>query len=559
MYRGLRGVVITVLVLLVASTSSGITPGLTDAVIEYNPDAGFDLGIGYDPVSLQLGNDACVSWESVNEATPGGQEVTSSFKRVSSTSDLLKELGASASATFSYGVFKGTASANVARSTNVNSSTSVYLANILVNLAAPRQLVNPRLSAEALALLDSGINQFRNVCGDYFVHGITYGGQYVATVSVSTNSIADKMSVEAALDIEVASVGGGGGVSGSTQSTVQSVQKDHHVEIREYSRGGSGAPSAVTVEQMATNYNGFTQKVAENPYPVRVILRPYVHLINWPQDKLPLAAVQTAVTQLSNLARDYAAYQDVANDVDYMLNQNNWAEFRTDMSSATPALQGIRKAILNPGDGSGNGEIDKIVQALVSCGENPATCSMPSYTKAAADYRAMLPARWQKLCTQPTLTVADIGPITLPDEIVQKIDGNGSLGDDIFRPPTLLVRSSYSISNDGRQVVLDPGSYYHITADPRASSTVYGATFASLPPASRVLATVPDNCKVASLQPLGNTFTVLARQDDQHAFAYENSDTQGRVKTITCEWHPYFGKCSSITLRGFTATLASIE
>lgn len=211
-----------------------------------------DFGTGVDTASGSALNVAVTGAPSV---VPGFDGSTTVFhmEQVETIEDLATSLGISAQASGSYGLFSASLRFNYAKSCNLHSSSVFSIVSVNVTEAFT-SIKQPGISPGASTLLANGqTDPFRAQFGDMFVRGILGGGQFFATIEVTTKDQTDKENVSVGLKASYAAFSG----SATFDQTFQETVSTHHTIVRCFIEGGQDLPIPVAVDTMTTRAVNF--------------------------------------------------------------------------------------------------------------------------------------------------------------------------------------------------------------------------------------------------------------------------------------------------------------
>jgi virginiamycin B lyase len=338
--------------------------------VEYIPKAEFDHGRGFDATAMEV-LAPCVEG-TVKSLGSGSQSINSEMKQVESSSQLDESLGIGAAASLGYGSFSMSAAAKYAQSHSLNSFAVTYTARSEIE-SATLALDSPRLKEEfrTMKYLD-----FRDKCGDYYVDGITTGGEYVAVVTVTTQSSKDKEDVSAQLNAAV-NMMGSASVSAEFNKTMERVASSHEMKITEIRKGGAGEPIAVDASTMVENFRNFARSVNDRPAYYQVVLKKYSTLPNYPYNPSD-PQLESALATIDTLANLNHTWSTILNDVNVF--KNHPKQFRGD-----------NPAILARWEDEVRGVLATLGTAIRSCAANYSDCRVPSLGRDPNDYRSNYP------------------------------------------------------------------------------------------------------------------------------------------------------------------------
>lgn len=341
--------------------------------VEYIPMAEFDHGKGFDAAALEV-MAQCVEG-TVKSLGGRSQSVNSELSQVETSSQLDESLGIGAAASLGYGAFKMSASAKYAQSHSLSSFALTYAAKSAIE-SETLALDSPRLKEEFATMKISDYPRFRRICGDYYVDGITKGGEYIAMVTVTTESSQDKQDIAAQLNAAV-NMMGSASLSVDFEKSMKSVSSKHEVNIKEIRKGGAGEPIAIDAATMLANFRNFANSVDQNPASYEVILKKYSTLPNYPFDSSdPL--LESALGTIETLADLNHAWSTILNDIGAFKNRPK--QFRGEDPATLARWEGEVRSVLST-----------LSAAMATCAGDYSKCSVPSLGRQPNDYRDRYP------------------------------------------------------------------------------------------------------------------------------------------------------------------------
>jgi hypothetical protein len=226
----------------------------------------------------------CVSYESID--TSGFPGVTSNpTKRFYERShEVADAMNVSASLSYSALLYSGSGRASYANSQR----TSSYAVNMFVADRVERDdliVVGARLTDEAAALAQRDLMAFYNRCGHGYAAAMVPGGEFIATISITSENAEQRE--HAAASLRASGFGASAGFDWD-QSTV-TLSNAQDIKMTMYQNGGPNDAVPDSVEQLNQFYRDFrTQVSSDNQRPFIVVYLDYATLANWPGNELPL-------------------------------------------------------------------------------------------------------------------------------------------------------------------------------------------------------------------------------------------------------------------------------
>jgi hypothetical protein len=325
----ITGITLSVIQNLYADT----TPMLVDFPA-YNPVV---LGQGWNIEAAEKSDSICVSFDTV---TLDYNDKRITYEKVVDNESLQKTLEVSASASFKSITGSYSASTDFVHATNLK-STSTYLsvfAEVIrgPTFAAPKtkptlivttttnnqndeKLITGgavTLTSKHLDLAKSNIAEFYRQCGTGFVATIQPGAIIKAVLEISGTSEEEKKS----LGLSVSGSAGGGGLAASIKQAVSSFQSTARLNIYMNSIGGNDKTLSTTLEALDAELTSLPQYAKESPRPLKIIVRDYSSLSNWPGDleRISFTPQETIIRAYSRL-KTILAYAQTASNSD-----NGW-------------------------------------------------------------------------------------------------------------------------------------------------------------------------------------------------------------------------------------------
>ncbi|MBQ3694804.1 MAG: hypothetical protein II884_08520 [Synergistaceae bacterium] len=208
--------------------------------------------------------------------------------------------------------------------------------------ATPRQLDISKyaLTDAAKKQLAKGSNNFRNLYGDYFVAGYTYGGTYDAYISITTETVEQLKEIKSQLRAQFQTVSLDAKVANTTKEILNKYNASVSIEIRTSGTSASspnpkiitplhGKNNVESVNDVISELMNFRNRLAkQNPAnfaPVNVILQRYSllapvlsQMVKDKQDgTIPLAPNTSVIIQNFNRSlRTLGAYYQVIGGLD---------------------------------------------------------------------------------------------------------------------------------------------------------------------------------------------------------------------------------------------------
>lgn len=330
-------------------------------VREFDQNQGMTYGVGFDSVSSKVRGDCVVRTDLEVPEGVGGQEVIFKLRQITSSLDLAKELNISASASLRAAFGNVSAKASYVSQQNINQFSIYLLAQVSVTNPL-RRMRDVKLTDETWKLLEiEGEEQFRERCGDEFLSGITTGGEYLAILQITTKTEEEKQNVSASVVAKGA--GGNWKVGAAFQSALETISREHEVEITSFQQGGNTTAIPDTVEEIIERATNFPQQVeGDKAFAYSAFFQEY-YTLQLPDGKNPID-VENQKSVIEKLAGYYLSYSDTLNSIEYVLkNSDQFVDF--DSEELNQKANEIRNTL--------NG----LVQSASGCFNNYKSCKLP--------------------------------------------------------------------------------------------------------------------------------------------------------------------------------------
>lgn len=243
----------------------GLLVSLNLSAQEYVPaGAGrAQLGQGFDSLTGELKPTICARGTIISDnefSSKSGMESKRNVSIVKSLEDVRKQTAESASASFGWGLYRGSISAKFIDDQLV----SKYTESILVDTKVTKEEVvlrNPSIDERVGTIPKDHSNlAFRKVCGDKFVSGITRGGRY--TVSFTQTDLREQRHASSSGSIAVAYAKISGSADGSSSLDVLKSMSD--LKVTAINRGPGGSDPGNSVKEIVEYEKSFRSKFDDN-------------------------------------------------------------------------------------------------------------------------------------------------------------------------------------------------------------------------------------------------------------------------------------------------------
>ena len=383
---------------------------------------GLVLGKGYDTVTGMIKED-CVSMTTDQVPGPGATVAqTYTLTEISSNADLLSITNVDASASADVGLFSASAEMSLLSQNQISN----YNANLLAQVSVERGWQfgrNVALKATSQGLVEHNPDGFLRQCGNRYVAGVLYGGEFYGLVMVETTSQKDRKQVSTSFSASYGPFSGDGTFSQDTLTNLNT----HEITVKGYMSGAGGGALPLTLDSMRARMAGFPGEIIETGgTPIQVMLLEY-----------PVGtygATPPALYQLATLRWEYVSAK---REVDYVLEQpgqfyltlNTWRTFLQRLQSdAQRAVQAVDLAIS-------------------TCKQDVAGCRVPAGIRTPDQLRADLPPRYVAQCGEVSLDfsrfVTEVYPLGVHCGGDKEMDGNN---------PRISINSEIERAEAGHQI-----------------------------------------------------------------------------------------------------------
>jgi hypothetical protein len=235
-------------------------------------------GRGWDHLSSRVRGDCViqgvVEGQLGSPSAPDGQRVEYDLDLVSSTRELRKKMQASASASFSFGVYAGSADASYLKEQQFSQLNQYLVATVKV--------LNATYTFRPLNLTKSGVKAFKKglpnaleACGNEYVAGLQEGGSLYLLLEIASSSLAEKEE----LSIKVNAAIGVFRASGKLDQALEVLEKEQRVRMKLFRAGGQDASPQASLPEAIEYARTFPLKVRPkplgNPFPIKALTADY--------------------------------------------------------------------------------------------------------------------------------------------------------------------------------------------------------------------------------------------------------------------------------------------
>ncbi len=330
-------------------------------LINWTP--GMRIGAGYDVVRGDEKQEA-VTGSIEKPVNAAGQQGEMSFVMATSSDEVDKALDISASIKVGVGPFGGSAKMKFHESCKVSNRATFCVISVHATNAY-EQLVKPKLSAEADALLRAGNkDRFRERFGDSFVSGQFTGIEFHGVVRIEASE--EKRQKEIAGEVQ-ASYGFMASGKASVDFKEKMSSESHRIEIMIYQSGGEISLCTSLQEMMNAARKALDDGRNGKGYPFQVTVDPYAEL-ELPNDSASLIDTEMAARSVKTAMAYIADLRTVLNDIDFVRRNPTWYE-NVDMAALNRDAQLV------------NTEINRLWEAADLCSKHFDRCvaAVPNY------------------------------------------------------------------------------------------------------------------------------------------------------------------------------------
>lgn len=267
----------------------------------------------------------------------------------------------SASASMSYGVSSGDASASYLRRI-VENSFSNFIAGRVAVYTIPANISAKGLNKLGKDALAAGSDRFHRTCGDRFATSVVYGGEFTFVLEIKSRDDAQYEEIKADVNASLSGFGGGGA---SFSQTIEKISKKYNLTAA-IIRNGLNDPipelSPAAIQSYAID---FPRKVTENNgigmQPIRYGVRDYASVdVRSPVFFEPNLGV-------SRIAYAYMDARRVSGEINYWMNNADEFFFTTSRGLLEQNLKSAEQAS------------DVLIEAALRCADRPSQgCKVPS-------------------------------------------------------------------------------------------------------------------------------------------------------------------------------------
>ncbi|MBW9258358.1 MAG: hypothetical protein K1562_12140 [Candidatus Thiodiazotropha sp. (ex. Lucinisca nassula)] len=305
-----------------------------DAVeIVESPATGVALGWGWNRGDSEPIPTICV------EFVAGEEPAQTRYMTMSEVSDsytMMKSLGVSAEASVKAIGYQASGKAAFAKSTNLNSQSSTFIMNAVVQngvrYAAPvpdsedkgsdyqppvterggtRGAIRLTPKALQLATRRDGLDAFKRHCGSAFVSAIYGGAKLTAAISFVSKSLEEKSSLSA----EMSGSGWGARFKAKVKGGETSANSSNRMDISIFMTGGKGDAIPASQDDLLNKLETISLDAYDAPKDFQIAITPYEIVSNWPGKLLP-----DKESEFEELASYWGSYNTLYDEIQQILD-----------------------------------------------------------------------------------------------------------------------------------------------------------------------------------------------------------------------------------------------
>jgi hypothetical protein len=405
------------------------------------------LGRGYNSLTGELRGDCTVG--SLAGAPVQSFKTDYEILLIKSSDEFRKTANLNGSAAFGFGIWKADLASQYYRSASQTKNTDYLFVRVVVE--GPKYELNkPRFenTSDAGKLVQRGAwNDFRRLCGNYFIESIRVGGEFSAIYSFESESEEERATLQAQLKV-VARGYGGGDVAFS-----EKISKHSRLKVKIVRNATGEAVPEDNIPALIAYAKAFPTKInSQTARPIEIIRRDY-QTIN------PAVPMYRDEEMLIDKWARYlgAAYETLA-DVEFA--KKNRAALYPVVSE--DSIEALRKGA--------QGYIDNLELAARNCGDDPRVCK--TLDPSVSEPRFLVPRKAQRHPLNPKSGVEQLIGVVGPDEVRKVVVlGQWSAwdnGDNLWWPPEQCCFSVVIQYENGLRDVkgYNPAVYDHSVKGP---------------------------------------------------------------------------------------------
>ena len=288
--------------------------------ISFNPN--MEFGVGVDDLTGET-RGIIFDYDSI-KYTSGlssvGQTGYFFMKIVEDAETLFQSMNVSAEAGGRYGLFSADAKFDFMNTSKFNSQSTFLIARVQIN-NRQKQFFKANIKPEVIELLKNGEETlFRERYGDFYVQGITDGGEFNAIVEIKCFSKEDERKIASELQATYGTPIAGAELDVKVKSEELKSVKHKEITISCFQVGGKGPGITfeTTIEGLIEKAKNFAIALGEqNSVPHIAHLKSYKTL---ELPKVNYVAIRAKEDALNDCARKRLRYLTLLNDIDFYDN-----------------------------------------------------------------------------------------------------------------------------------------------------------------------------------------------------------------------------------------------
>lgn len=390
-----RAVTVAGMALLPISGSSAAPSGLLDF-----PSEGVRLKNGWSTFAAKKTSGVCIE---ADEDSAPGDHTFFTYREISDQDSLSSSLSSSVSAKVQMAVGSGRGSISFSRDQSL-STTGLNIAVQYLILHGPSFIVPkgsalgqmaPQAASDISSFLRAANTEikllpnyvrlardnpleFRRICGDSFVSGISYSSGIEGVLVASTRTESERASVSGSFNASYFTGSGEGNVT----STTTKLASENRLNLTYHKIGAPGLPGTTSAQEFRELIKAVGNTATrESSTPTHIFLTPYDELSNYPSATESASTLHDIAAQYLRLLTVYRYVSDATTRPDAYIHEGKVTR------DSVVKLEG---EVLS--------DIKSLQAALVECGRNPGrgnqvkpVCVFPDVAKTDWAYRSRMP------------------------------------------------------------------------------------------------------------------------------------------------------------------------
>jgi len=305
-----------------------------------------DLGLGINDLTGEVGSLSAIE-PAEAAAADGDPGMGAHYDTllVTSSDQLYQALGIDVEAEGRYGLFSGSGKFKFAEESRFNRSSTFLVARAEI-FNAFRRVRNPHPTADADRLVADGkTEQFRQRYGHLFVRGVQTGGEYLAVISIVSESTQTQRDLAIELKAEMDGLVASGSASAKLSMKAEELRQRCETRVSVFQRGGSGQQLAFTgtIEKVMERLGGFADIVRQQPKAYAVQAASYDTLaFSEPPGPLDIENQQEV---LADCMRKRLTLMTMRNDIEEVLHHPDFFESPPDRGKLSAWSEALTEAL----------------------------------------------------------------------------------------------------------------------------------------------------------------------------------------------------------------------